>query len=65
MLVELFQKLLSYGGEVHIHWDPCSCQHFGLHGVQTLTLADSQLDFHLVMGILLVEEAIVDHKFCI
>lgn len=52
-------------GERDAHWDPRPPQHFGLHGVQTLALADAQLDLHLVVGVLLVEEAVVDDELCV
>lgn len=45
-----------------VRWDASSCQYFSLHGVEALTLTDTQLDLHAVMGVVLKEEAVVDDK---
>lgn len=49
-------------GAAHSRRDASAGQHFSLHGVQTLTLAHTQLDLHPVVGVGFVEEAVVDHK---
>lgn len=45
--------------------NPCTCQNLGLHGIQTLALAHTQLNFHTVVCVVLKEETVVDHKLCI
>lgn len=43
----------------------CTCQNLGLHRIQTLTLAHTQLNLHTVMCVTLGEETVVDDKLCI
>lgn len=45
-----------------VRWDASSCQHFGLHGVESFALTDAQLDLYSVMAVVLEEEAIVDDE---
>ena len=42
--------------------DASSRQHFSLHSVETFALTDTKFDFHSVMGVVLVEETVVDDK---
>lgn len=51
--------------EQDLRWDAGSGQHFGLHGVQALALTDAQLDLHSVVGVVLVEEAVVDDELAV
>lgn len=47
---------------LHLRWDAGSRQNFSLHGVKTFTFTNTKLDLHPVVGVVLEEEAIVDHK---
>lgn len=46
----------------HARWDAGSGQNFSLHGVEPFTFTDAQLDLHSVVGVVLVEEAVVDDE---
>lgn len=45
-----------------VRWDAGPRQHFGLHGVEALALADAQLDLDSVVGVVLEEEAVVNDE---
>lgn len=47
---------------LNLRWDAGSCQNFSLHGVKAFTFTNTKLDLHPVVGVVLEEEAIVDHK---
>lgn len=47
---------------LNLRWDAGSRQNFSLHGVQAFAFTNTELDLHPVVGVVLEEEAIVDHK---
>lgn len=51
--------------QLDIRWDAGTCQHLCLHGVETFTFTDTQLDLHPVVVVILEEEAVVDDKLSI
>lgn len=50
---------------LYLRGDASAGQHLRLHGIQPFTLGHPQFDLDSVMGVLLEEEAVVDHKLSV